>query len=150
MSAVEAVQLDGAKLEAFMGKVLEDLSGTMTTLFCSIGDRLGLFRNLAEHGPATSAELARRAEINERYASEWLRGLAAAGYLDYQAETGQYVLPPEHAEALAREGGPMFVGGPYEMLPGMARTFDGLVEAAVRAALERALARNREGRSSGA
>jgi len=38
MSAVEAVQLDGAKLEAFMGKVLEDLSGTMTTFFCSIGD----------------------------------------------------------------------------------------------------------------
>ena len=45
MSAVEAVQLDGAKLEAFMGKVLEDLSGTMTTFFCSIGDRLGLFRH---------------------------------------------------------------------------------------------------------
>src|SRR5713101_2914047 len=49
-----------AKLEAFMGKVLEDLSGTMTTFFCSIGDRLGLFRDLAEHGPATSAELAER------------------------------------------------------------------------------------------
>ena len=48
MSTVEAVQLDEAKLEAFMGKVLEDLSGTMTTFFCSIGDRLGLFRNLAE------------------------------------------------------------------------------------------------------
>jgi 2-polyprenyl-3-methyl-5-hydroxy-6-metoxy-1,4-benzoquinol methylase len=129
MSAVEAVQLDEAKLEAFMGKVLDDLSGTMTTFFCSIGDRLGLFRDLAEHGPTTSAELAERTEINERYASEWLRGLAAAGYLDYQADTGRYALPPEHAEALAREGGPMFVGGPYEMLPGMARTFDGLVEA---------------------
>jgi 2-polyprenyl-3-methyl-5-hydroxy-6-metoxy-1,4-benzoquinol methylase len=39
------------------------------------------------------------------------------------------VLPPEHAQALAHEGGPTFVGGPYEMLPGMARTFDGLIDA---------------------
>jgi 2-polyprenyl-3-methyl-5-hydroxy-6-metoxy-1,4-benzoquinol methylase len=129
MTTAEASSLDQAKLEAFMGKVMDDLSGTMTSFFCSIGDRLGLFRDLSEHGPATSAELAARTGINERYASEWLRGLTAAGYLEYEAESGRYVLPPEQAEALAREGGPMFVGGPYEMLPGMARTFDGLIDA---------------------
>jgi SAM-dependent methyltransferase len=129
MATLEAPALDEAKLEAFMGKVVEDLSGTMTSFFCSLGDRLGLFRNLAEHGPATSGELAQRTGISERYAAEWLRGLGAAGYLEYEADTGRYVLPPEHAEALAREGGPWFVGGPYEMLPGMARTFDALIEA---------------------
>ncbi|HKP18052.1 MAG TPA: class I SAM-dependent methyltransferase [Gaiellaceae bacterium] len=129
MTTIEAPVFDEAKLEAFMGKVVDDLSGTMTTFFCSIGDRLGLFRDLAENGPATSEELAARTAINERYAAEWLRGLAAAGYLERQADTGRYALPPEHAEALAREGGPMFVGGAYEMLPGMARTFDGLVDA---------------------
>lgn len=129
MATAEAPPLDEAKLEAFMGKVVDDLSGTMTTFFCSIGDRLGLFRDLAERGPATGAELAARSQVNERYASEWLRGLAAAGYLEYEADSGRYALPPEHAQALAQEGGPMFVGGPYEMLPGMARTFDGVIEA---------------------
>lgn len=94
MATIEAPQLDEAKLEAFMGQVIGDLSGTMTALFCSIGDRLGLFRDLAEHGPATSAELAGRAGVNERYASEWLRGLTAAGYLELEADTDRYVLPP--------------------------------------------------------
>jgi SAM-dependent methyltransferase len=129
MTTIEAPSFDEAKLEAFMGKVLEDLGGTMTTFFCSIGDRLGLFRDLAQNGPANAAELAGRTGISERYAAEWLRGLAAAGYLEWQSDTGRYVLPPEHAEALAHEGGPVFVGGPYEMLPGMARTFDGVIEA---------------------
>jgi 2-polyprenyl-3-methyl-5-hydroxy-6-metoxy-1,4-benzoquinol methylase len=129
MATTEAPPLDGAKLEAFMGKVIGDMAGTMTTLLCSIGDRLGLFRELAEGGPATAAELAARAGIDERYASEWLRGLAAAGYLEHDHGSGRYVLPPEHAPALAQEAGPMFVGGAYEMLPGMARTFDGLVQA---------------------
>jgi SAM-dependent methyltransferase len=129
MATIEAPPLDEAKLEAFMGKVIGDLSGTMTTLFCSIGDRLGLFRDLAAQGPATSEELAERTGINERYAAEWLRGLAAAGYLEREGDTGRYALPPEHSPALAQEAGPMFVGGAYEMLPGMARTFDGLVDA---------------------
>lgn len=129
MATIEALPLDEAKLEAFMGKVIGDVSGTMVTLFCSIGDRLGLFRTLAAEGPATAAELAGRAGIDERYATEWLRGLTAAGYLERESDSGRYVLPAEHAPALAHEGGPMFVGGCYEMLPGMARTFDGLVDA---------------------
>src|SRR6266480_2325929 len=67
--------VDQAKTEAFLGKVLTDTSGMTTTIMASIGDRLGLFKQLA-HGPATSAQLATRADINERYAREWLGALA--------------------------------------------------------------------------
>ena len=45
------------------------------TTLSSIGDRLGLFKNLAEQGPATSEELAERAHVNERYAREWLSAM---------------------------------------------------------------------------
>ena len=57
--AVEAV-IDSAKTEAFVGKVFGDLAGVTNTAMASIGDQLGLFKNLAEQGPATSTVLAER------------------------------------------------------------------------------------------
>ena len=84
--------IDQAKTEAFLGKVLSDTSGMTTTILASIGDRLGLFTNLA-HGPATSTELANRAEINERYAREWLGAMASAGYVVYDPASERFTLP---------------------------------------------------------
>jgi hypothetical protein len=77
---VEVETIDPARQDQFVGKVVEQISGTMTTLLGAIGDRLGLFKNLAEHGPATSTELASRTKLNERYLREWLGGMATAGY----------------------------------------------------------------------
>jgi len=72
----EAATIDAARQEEFVGKVVEQISGTMTTLLGAVGDRLGLFKNLAAEGPATSAELASRTKLNERYLREWLGGMA--------------------------------------------------------------------------
>jgi SAM-dependent methyltransferase len=83
----------------------------------SIGDQLGLFKELDSNGPATSDELAERAGINERYAREWLSGLACAGYLTYDSATTRFALPPEHAPVLAHEGGPAFLGGVFQEVP---------------------------------
>jgi SAM-dependent methyltransferase len=98
------------KLEAFFGKVMTDLSGGMITLTTALGLRLGLFDALAE-APATASELAARTAVAERYALEFLRCLHAAGYVEEDPEDGRYRLPPEHAQVLAREGGPLDVGG---------------------------------------
>lgn len=121
--------VDEDRLERFMEKVVGDLSGAMTTIMCSIGDSLGLFKSIDAEGPATSEELALRTGINERYAREWLGGMLSAGYLDYDATTGRYALPPEHAPALADEGGPMFVGGVYEQIPPLLTQLDHLLQA---------------------
>jgi hypothetical protein len=67
--------IDNAKLDSFKNKIFENLGGTYVTLLCAIGDRLNLFKDLATNGPATSQELAQRANINERYAREWLSAL---------------------------------------------------------------------------
>ena len=75
--------IDAARQEEFVGKVVQQISGTMTTLLAAVGDRLGLFKNLAKTGAATSAEFASRTNLNERYLREWLGGMATAGYLDY-------------------------------------------------------------------
>jgi hypothetical protein len=107
----EVGTIDTARQEEFVGKVVEQISGTMTTLLGAIGDRLGLFKNLAEQGPATPAELASRTKMNERYLREWLGGMATAGYLNYEGPTNRFSLPAEHASVLAEENGPFFVGG---------------------------------------
>lgn len=121
---MNATQLDPQKVEDFVGKVLVDTSATMTTLLAVLGDRLGLFKDLHKNGPATSSELASRTGVQERYAREWLGGMATAGYVLYDPESEIFTLPPEHAPALAEEAGPYFFGGLYQMLSAMADILD--------------------------
>src|SRR5438876_11794202 len=120
--------VDQAKTEAFLGKVLTDTSGMTMTIMASIGDRLGLFKQLA-HGPATSAQLATRADINERYAREWLGALASAGYVEYDPASERFTLPAEHLPVLAQEHGPIFFGGIHQMLAGMIGPLNQLIQA---------------------
>jgi SAM-dependent methyltransferase/ketosteroid isomerase-like protein len=101
---------------AFATTVFGDVTATMTTILAALGDRLGLFRALARGGAATSAELAARASVSERYAREWLHGMTAAGYLEREGE--RFSLPQSHVEVLAAEAGPSFVAGAYEALTG--------------------------------
>jgi 2-polyprenyl-3-methyl-5-hydroxy-6-metoxy-1,4-benzoquinol methylase len=122
-------RLDRAKLDAFSDRVFRDLSSAYVSIMCILGDRLGLFAHLAALGPATSAELAERAQINERYAQEWLSALACAGYVDYDPASRRFTLPPEHAAVLADEGGAFFTGGEYEELPALWGVLDALTTA---------------------
>ena len=75
--------VDTGKVEAFVGKVLNDCSANFVTTLAAFGDRLGLFKSLATSGPATSAEVAARAGIDERYAREWLGGMTTCAYLTH-------------------------------------------------------------------
>jgi 2-polyprenyl-3-methyl-5-hydroxy-6-metoxy-1,4-benzoquinol methylase len=121
--------IDEAKLGAFMEQVLGDAAGLMASTMATLGDRLGLFKTLAAHSPVTSGELASAADINERYAREWLRGMHAAGYLELDRDSSRYSLPPEHAQVLAVEGGPAFLGGAFQLTFGYLRTIERLTEA---------------------
>jgi SAM-dependent methyltransferase len=121
--------LDPARQEAFVHKVLDHASGTMTTLLAVIGDRLGLFKNLAEHGSTTPRDLAARMNLNERYTREWLGGMASAGYVEYDPISRRFTLPPEHVAALAQENGPFFFGGVYQMLPALTSVLERVADA---------------------
>lgn len=125
----DAPALDDAKVGQFLEKALNDLAGAMTALQCAIGDKLGLFKDLAANGSATSEELAQRCGVNERYVREWLGGMRAAGYVVYDPESKRFTLPPEHAPVLAQEAGPMFFGGLYEQILGLGNIVEPLLEA---------------------
>jgi 2-polyprenyl-3-methyl-5-hydroxy-6-metoxy-1,4-benzoquinol methylase len=127
MAATQTI--DGAAVEAFVGRALGDVGGAMTTLFCALGDRLGLLKALAADGPASSDDLADRLGLNERYVREWLRGMTAAGYLEYEPDRRRFSLPAEHAPVLAQESGPVFFGGVYQELVGCLAALERVADA---------------------
>jgi 2-polyprenyl-3-methyl-5-hydroxy-6-metoxy-1,4-benzoquinol methylase len=109
-------ELDQAKLEAFVERVVLDVGTAMRGALSYIGDRLGIFKALADAGPVTPAELAERTGLHERYLREWLGSMATAEYVEYDAAEGRYHLPPEHALPLADEEFPFFTGGILQMV----------------------------------
>jgi SAM-dependent methyltransferase len=116
------------EVEAFVGKVLTDSSAWLATTLAMIGDRLGLWSHLGQ-GAATSAELATRAGVDERYAREWLHAMTAHGYLTFETDTSRFQLPEAHRPALADEGGPMFFGGVHQEMLGLLPAIEPLLEA---------------------
>ena len=84
-----------------------------------ICQKLGLYLSLAEGGPSTPAELARKTSTNERYVREWLINQAASGYVDYDAASGNYSLAPEQKAALTDENSPFYVGGGFHVVKAM-------------------------------
>ncbi len=116
--AVETQAVDHDKLMVFMGHVIGELGATVNAGLIVIGDRLGLYRALAEAGPSTPAEVAERTGTSERYVREWLNAQAAGGYCEYDPASGRYALTPEQALALADESSPAFVAGAFQLALG--------------------------------
>ena len=57
-------------------------------LMVSVGHRTGLFDVMAQMPAATSAEIASRASLRERYVREWLAAMTAGGSLITTARPG--------------------------------------------------------------
>lgn len=108
------VEVDPLRLEAFMGRFVQDLGAVMHAATIVVGDRLGLYKAMAD-GPLSADELARRTETDGRYVREWLSAQAASGYVRYDAATDRFSLEPEQAFALTVEGGPAFIPGAFEV-----------------------------------
>ncbi len=108
--------INEATLEAFVGQVIGDMSAAVASLLTYLGDRLGLYKAMADGTPVTPPELAKKTGTAERYVREWLSAQAAGGYVTYDATTGTFTLPPENAMVLADEASPVFLGGGFESL----------------------------------
>jgi SAM-dependent methyltransferase len=109
MQQVQNGAIDAAKLDAVIGRAVSDLSAGYGGVMVSIGNRLGLYKALAEAGPLTSRELAGRTGCAERYVREWLGSQVAGGYATYHAVSDTYELTPEQAFVFANENSPVFI-----------------------------------------
>jgi SAM-dependent methyltransferase len=93
------VEPDPDRTRAFGERLLGMLTGGMLTMLIGIGHRTGLFE-AAARGPATSAELAERAGLHERYVREWLGAMVTGEIMEYDPADGRYSLPAAHAALL--------------------------------------------------
>jgi SAM-dependent methyltransferase len=89
----------------FLSRLIEILNDGMVCLGISIGHRTGLFDAMADGAKATSADLAKHANLNERYVREWLGAMVTGRIVDYDATTKTYSLPPERSVFLTRAAG---------------------------------------------
>ena len=92
--------IDQQAAQEFAGHLFGMFTGAVVTYLVDIGRRTDLFDAAAAAGPATSAELAARAGLEERYVREWLGAMATAEIFEYEASTATYWLPREHALCL--------------------------------------------------
>ena len=120
---------DPDKLKAFSFQVFDALQGAMTAAMIHLGDKLGLYRALAEaDAPLTSEALAERTHLDERWVREWLHAQGAARVLEYAGE-GRFALSPEGRAVLAEENHPAFGCGMFSGLPSTMSVLDKLPEA---------------------
>lgn len=98
----DQARFEPQRAEAFATRLLGALNDGALCLMVSIGHRTGLFDTMSRFRPATSAEIATEAGLNERYVREWLGAMVTSGVIDYDPAGKRYTLPAENAASLTR------------------------------------------------
>ncbi|MBV8772770.1 MAG: hypothetical protein JO166_10660 [Deltaproteobacteria bacterium] len=114
--ATESRTLAPAKVKAGGERIFGYLKGMGVSAMIYLGDRLGLYQALDGARMVTSAELAQKTGLHERWVSEWIRGQAAAGIIDYKGDD-RFELSPEIAVFLADSNSPKLAVGIFSDLP---------------------------------
>lgn len=117
MSTAPQPALNMDKLNAFIGQFVGDLGAAVHAGMVVIGEKLGLYKALAE-GACTSAELAAKTNTDERYLREWLSSQAAGGYVSFDSATNKFSLNTEQAFAMANPDSPAYLPGAFELALG--------------------------------
>src|ERR1700751_3350796 len=115
-------------LNEFLGRFITDLGATVAAANVVIGHRLGLYKALAGE-PATGDQLAARTQTDPRDITEWLRGQAAGGYVQYDAATDTYSMTQEQAFVLANPDGAVYAPGAFVLALGALRAVPQITEA---------------------
>jgi 2-polyprenyl-3-methyl-5-hydroxy-6-metoxy-1,4-benzoquinol methylase len=110
------MDLDETKLHEFLGKMVNDMGAGVSAALVLIGDKLDLYKTLANEGPLSSTGLAERTGTNERYVREWLAAQAASGYVEYDRNQEAFWMRPEQVAVFADDDSPVnMLGGFYSL-----------------------------------
>jgi 2-polyprenyl-3-methyl-5-hydroxy-6-metoxy-1,4-benzoquinol methylase len=120
--------------DALAERIFESSIGMLELLSIYVGDRLGLYRALADGAEVTASELAAATGTHERYAREWLEQQAVSGILEVQdghvePEGRRYRLPDGHAEVLLERDSLYYMTPLAQQLAGTARPLPTILEA---------------------
>lgn len=126
----EPAPIDPDKLMDFVHRAVGEVGATLNTALVVLGDKLGYYRAIAEHGPITPAELSLATDTAQPYAREWLNAQAAGDYLTYDPSTKRYALAPEYAIALTDAESPAFLPGLFQTALGTVQATSHIIDAA--------------------
>ncbi|MHC4910858.1 MAG: class I SAM-dependent methyltransferase [Planctomycetota bacterium] len=105
--------LDETKLNSLLEQMVGDMGAAAVAPLVLLGDRLGLYKSLAEHGPMSTESLAEQTGTTERYVREWCSAQAGSGYIDYDGATGHFSMSAEQQAVFAAEDSPACMTGGY-------------------------------------
>jgi SAM-dependent methyltransferase len=130
----EASDQTTATPDALVERLFASAIGAMDLFSVYLGDRLGYYRALAEGGPATSPELARRTGTAERYAREWLEQQAVTGFREVEnpeagATERRYRLPAGYGAVLVDPDSPTAMAPVAQIVAGCVAPLPALLEA---------------------
>ena len=111
MNAQPAIDQD--KLGALLGKMVNELGAAANAALVLLGDKLGLFKAMADGGPMTSQALAQATGTRERYIREWLAAQAASGFVTYNKPDETFTLSPEQKAVFADDESPVNMTGGF-------------------------------------
>ena len=129
-TSAPAPPIDMDALMGFVFRAVDEVGAALNCALVVMGDKLGYYRALADHGPLGAPDLARRTGTGERYATEWLNAQAAGGFVTYDPETRCYTLPAEHAVALTDSTSPAYLPGFFQIAFGTVRDADRIIDKA--------------------
>jgi len=113
------MELNEAKLNEFLGKMVTEMGAAANGALIIMGDKLGLYKSLAADGPMTSEQLSEATGTTERYVREWLSAQAASGYIEYNAESENFSMTPEQAAVFGDEESPVLMTGAFYAIASM-------------------------------
>jgi SAM-dependent methyltransferase len=121
--------IDQSKVQAFAQQMIGYVNGAHVTLMTSIGYHTGLIDTMAGMEPATSAEIAERASLDERYVREWLGAMVVGRVVAYDSTEQTYSLPAEHAVVITRAAGPRNFAVVASLVPQLAEVEESIIRA---------------------
>ncbi|MHC5024053.1 MAG: class I SAM-dependent methyltransferase [Planctomycetota bacterium] len=105
--------IDQSRLDSLLEKMVGDMGAAAVAPLVILGDRLGLYKALAAHGPMTTEDLADRTGTTERYVREWCAAQAGSGYVEFDSATGQFGMSAEQQAVFADDDSPACMTGGY-------------------------------------
>ena len=125
--------LDKAELKQLTLRVVDDLAGATATQLIYIGDKIGLFKEMAQAGPLTATALAQRVRCHPRYVETWLDACVAHSFAEKSAPQQTYSMTAAQVEVLANDGGRFCQVGGAQMIAAQGMQLGAIIERGFRA-----------------
>src|SRR5258707_6073952 len=100
-------------LNQLVEQMVNDLGAAVNGALVVLGDELGIYTALADIGPVTSKQLAKKTKLHERQLREWLSAQAASRYVSYDAASDAFFLTAEQVAVFADPNSPAAMTGGF-------------------------------------